>query len=121
MPNISPRATAPRGHAIVSFWNVRDQADLAEWVRQIADMVQQILNIGATNAKGTVTLDANGTTTTLNDLRIGTDTKIMFSPTTENARAAGVPAVTTKGRETATLTHTNTADTDKTYDYVIFN
>ena len=121
MPIVSPRATAARGHTVPQFWTVRGVDDLHEWVRQIAEGVQNILNLGLANAKGAVTLAANATTTTLTDLRLGAQTKIMFCPTTENARAAGVPAVTTKGRETATLTHTNTAATDKTYDYLIVN
>jgi len=95
--------------------------DLGEWLRQIALGVNQILNTGAANAKGAVTLTASTTTTTLSDRRLGGNSKVMFSPTTENARAAGVPAVTAKDQYSATLTHTNTAATDKTYDYVIFN
>ncbi len=117
----SPRATAAVGYAVPQFWTVRELADLHEWLRQVAEEVNDILNLGHANAKGEVTLDANGTTTTLADLRLGATSRVFFSPTTENARAAGVPAMTAKGRQTSTLTHTNTADVDKTYDYIIFN
>ena len=117
----SPRATAGVGHSVPTFWTVRDVKDLHEWLRQVAEGVNDIFNLGHANAKGAVTLTASTTTTTLTDLRLGAKSKVMFAPTTENARAAGVPAVTSKGKQTATLTHTNTADADKTYDYVIFN
>lgn len=87
--------------------------------RRIAEAVNSILR-GKTNNVTTVTLTANAATTTLTDSRIGGGSFIGFSPTTSNA-AAGMTAlyVSAKAKGSATLTHANNAQTDRTYDVVI--
>lgn len=78
------------------------------------------VNIGKINATGTATLAANSATTTLNDVRIGGESVLVFMPTTSNA-AAGMTAlfVTGRGDKTCTLNHANNAQTDRTYDYIV--
>lgn len=118
----SPRAEVKRpGRSVPPVSDVKSPAPLLEWLRQIAAMVNDIVNLGATNAIGEVTLTANATTTTLTDARIGGQTKLFFTPTTANARTAGIPAVTAKMEGSATLTHASSADTDQTFDYVVKN
>lgn len=94
--------------------------DINHWVTLISQAVGNALQ-GRINTMGAVTLDANGTTSTLTDANIDKTSKIYFTPTTQNAHDEGIPAVTTKAKGSATLTHTNTADVDKTYDYVVLN
>lgn len=87
--------------------------------RQVAEVVNQMMD-GKTNNTGTVTLRASQTTTTLNDLRIGVKSVILFMPTTANAAGAlsGL-YVSARGNQTATLTHASNAQTDKTFDYCV--
>jgi hypothetical protein len=75
---------------------------------------------GKLNCTGSVTLTAGATSTTLTDTRIGGSSVILFCPTTSTAAAAMTALrVTAKGDGTATLTHNNTADVDRTLDYAI--
>ena len=78
------------------------------------------LLLGKTNNTGSVTLTASATSTALADTRIGGSSVILFCPTTATAATNLTNLrVTAKGDGTATLTHSNTADADKTYDYCI--
>jgi hypothetical protein len=74
---------------------------------------------GKTNNVTSVTLTANSATTTMSDPRIGAYSFIGFTPTTAHAKAEGTPEVTAKDTGTATLSHANNAQTDRTYDVVI--
>lgn len=74
---------------------------------------------GKMNVVASVTLTAGATTTTITDQRIGGSSFIGLSPTSATAAIAPV-YVSAKGKGTATLTHDNTADTDRTFDVVIF-
>jgi hypothetical protein len=59
--------------------------------RNVAEVVRQILN-GKTNNTGSVTLaTGNATTTTLNDERISSDTKIVLVPYSANAFSDSIP------------------------------
>jgi len=59
--------------------------------RQVAEVVRGIMD-GKTNNTGTVTLATGGaTTTTLNDLRIGGNSVILFAPTSAAAFADSIP------------------------------
>lgn len=94
-------------------------ADDVEHRRQIAQSINLIMD-GKINAVGEVTLDANTTTTTFTDLRIGVDSVILLMPTTVTAgvaQAVGLHITTTK--QSATITHNNSADTDKTFRYAV--
>ena len=87
--------------------------------REVAEVVNNAVN-GKTNNTGTVTLAASSTTTTLNDKRLGGGSVIVFMPTTSNA-SAGITSlyVSAQGKQTATLTHANNGQTDRTYKYII--
>ena len=100
--------TAPR-----KWFNVEEQ------VSRIADVVNQILK-GKTNNTGTVTLTVSAATTILTDPRIGTDSVFLFMPTTANASAeigAGTMYISYRGDKTATITHANNAQADRTFSY----
>lgn len=87
--------------------------------RQTAEIVRQIMD-GKTNNTGTLTLATGGaTTTTLNDLRIGGDSVILFAPTSAAAFADSVPygAFQDSTDQTAANTTTAYAITFDTTDY----
>lgn len=112
----SPRASA-RGYPAAPL----EYTDEREHRRLIAEVVNNNQN-GKINATGTVTLTASQATTTLSDNRIGPNSVILFMPTTANAAAevgAGGFYVSARGEKTATLTHANNAQSDRTYAYAI--
>ena len=115
----SPRATATGFPNAPVTWASGTLSDLFEWCRKIAEIVNSVRD-GKINATGTVTLTANAATTTLTDTRITPNSKIMFMPTSSNG-AAGVTALYVSARTTgsATLTHANNAQTDRTYGYAV--
>jgi hypothetical protein len=87
-------------------------------LRSIVAAIGRLL-AGKTNNVTTITLTAGSATTTLNDPRIGGYSFLGFTPTTANAKAEGTPAVTAKDKGTATLSHADNAQTDRTYDVLI--
>lgn len=96
-------------------------SDQPSLLRQIIRVVQGIMQ-GKTNNTGTFTLTANSTTSTLTfaDGRIGNNTVLLWEPTTSNA-AGSISGLYESARSvssnTITLTHANTAATDKTFNY----
>jgi hypothetical protein len=87
--------------------------------REIAERVNRLLQ-GKLNAVTTLTLTANATSTTLTDPRIGGATFIDFMPLTANAAAARASIwISARGIGTATITHANDANVDKTYDVLL--
>jgi hypothetical protein len=86
-------------------------------LRAIVQRINSLL-AGKMNAVTTVTLTANDTTTTLTDSRIGGGTYIGLQPVTATATAAMV-YVSAKAKGSATLTHDNTIDTDRTFDVLL--
>ena len=111
----SPRADARSYDTAPLWWG----GGVQEWLRLVAEAVNRLYD-GKINALGDVTLTANQATTTLTDLRIGPQSFIGFMPTTANA-AAELTAlyVSSRGKQTATLTHNNAASADRTYRYVV--
>lgn len=102
--------------AVPTTWRATE-----EWSRLLAIGINQ-LEEGRSNAFGTVTLAANQATTTLTDIRIGTDSVICFMPTTANAAAevgAGGMYVGAVTGGSATITHANNAQADRTFAYSI--
>lgn len=93
---------------------------MIEWQRLTVEAVTSLRD-GHHNGHGTVTLDANQASTTLLDRRIGANTKIQLNPTSANAKAEGIPWHTypnmTEGQ--AVLNHTNNAQTDRSYSYIL--
>lgn len=77
---------------------------------------------GEHNAKGTFTLTASVTSTTLKDARIGTETVVNYEGTTANGSAAKATTYqtypnTTKGQ--AVFTHASNSQTDRTFAYTL--
>ena len=108
---------ARRGHRVVPVaWH-----DMREWLRLCAEAINS-LREGKINSLGTVTLGASDASTALDDRRIGPDSYIGLMPETANAAAeiaAGTLYVSARGKQTATLTHANNAQTDRTLTYVV--
>ena len=94
-------------------------ADDKEHKRKLARAVNSALQ-GKLNALTNVTLAANTTTTTLQDARITNNSFIGFMPTTANAASAlSNLYVANMVAGTATLTHANNAQTDRTFIILI--
>lgn len=75
---------------------------------------------GRANNVGEVTLTANSATTDTTDTRVKQSMKIFLSPLTANAAAALTNVyVSAVADGSFTLTHTNNAQTDRTFDYII--
>ena len=75
---------------------------------------------GRANNVGEVTLDANVTTTTLSDIRIKQTMTAVLIPRTANAAAAMTNVyISAVADGSITLTHSNTATVDRTFDYVL--
>jgi hypothetical protein len=88
-------------------------------LRRIVAVVIGVL-AGKLNATTSVTLDANATTTTLTDSRIGGGSFFAFSPRSVSAvDGMATLYVSAKDKGTATLTHDSTTDVDRTYDVLI--
>lgn len=88
--------------------------------RQLAEASNRH-NSAKFNCSLLVTLNANATTTTMTDSRITAGSVLCFTPQT--AHAAGALSglyVPSQQTGTATLTHANTADIDKTFNVGIF-
>jgi hypothetical protein len=102
---------------------VRDAISEEEWRYSAAQVVNRI-NRGKINATGSVTLTPNATSTVITDARLSIDSFVEFDPMTANAaaeKAAGSLYAATAGRGNGewTVTHTNNAQTDRTFKYLI--
>ena len=101
--------------------NFRRLSPLANDAREVATIVSNILD-GKINATGSVTLTASAASTAVTEDRAGATSVILFMPTTANAaaeQAAGGMYVSSRGKQTFTITHANNAQTDRTYDYIV--
>ena len=101
--------------------NYRRLPVVAEDGREIALVVNSILD-GKINATGSVTLTASAASTTVTEDRAGSDSVILFMPTTANAaseQAAGGMYVSSRGKQTFTITHANNTQSDRTFEYVV--
>jgi hypothetical protein len=103
------------GYPPISEINPDDVEHRRQIVRAINDILQ-----GKLNATNSITLTANSATTTLTDARISANSYIGFQPTTANGAAAlGGLYVSAQQKGSATLTHTNNAQTDKSFKILI--
>lgn len=87
---------------------------------RIVQAVRELFQ-GRSNAVGTVTLEAGGTSTSVVAINCGSDSKIFITPTTANAAAevgAGGLYVSSVSAGAFVLTHANNAQTDRTFYYV---
>ncbi len=85
---------------------------------RLFDQTEALLN-GQTRNKGTVTLAAGATSTTVQDARYQSGQEVQLFPKT--AHAAAVVASTYISAQNAgnfVITHSNTADVDKTFSYI---
>jgi hypothetical protein len=87
--------------------------------RQLARLSNNLLQ-GKLNTVIQVTLTANSATTTVTDARIGAYTGLFFSPLTADAASAlsGL-YVSSQVNGSATLTHANNAQTDRTFNVLL--
>lgn len=102
-----------------------DKDNIDDFVRSVNDVVSGVM-LGKTNNTGTCTLSANATTTTVSLPKgiLGPYTQVVFTPTTAHAATEfGAGSLYVSSRDVAnaqfTVTHTNTADTDKIFQYVL--
>ena len=89
--------------------------------RIIAQDINKISD-GVTLNAGSVTLTASTTDTVVSDGRVGVDSVIYFMPKTANAAAevgAGGMYVSSRGKETFTITHASNAQTDRDFEYAL--
>lgn len=94
-------------------------ADEKEHRRQIARLANSLLQ-GKTNNVIQVTLNPSATTTVITDKRIGANTGIFLSPLSANAAGAIAGLyVSSQTNGSATLTHANTATTDRTFNALL--
>lgn len=92
---------------------------LTSWLWRVMAVVNGIMK-GKTNAFGSVTLANGAATTTLTDANIGGSSTIKFSARTANAAAIQASIYyDAPGNQTVVIHHTNTANTDQTFDYSI--
>ena len=87
--------------------------------RQVAEIVNNLVE-GKMNCTGSITLETSGTTTTLNNERIGYDSVIILMP--KSANAAGETDhtyVSSKAVGSCVITHRNHGHSDCEWDYVI--
>ena len=97
--------------------------DINDWILRARLVINGILN-GKTNNTGSFTLNAASATTTITLAkgRLGPDTVILLQPKTANA-AAEFPTMWESARDVAngtfTFTHTNNAQIDRTFGFVL--
>ena len=86
--------------------------------REVAVRLNAVIS-GKINSLGTVTLNASSASTVLEDLNIGLESVLLFSPMSANAQLEGSPWFQITQRGQATLNHANSAQTDRTFGYVV--
>lgn len=86
---------------------------------QIVTTTNELLK-GRGNNVGSVTLIASVTTTTISDIRIKQTMTAVLIPRTANAAAALTNVyISAVADGSITLTHSNTATIDRTFDYIL--
>lgn len=93
--------------------------DANERLRLLESAVNLLID-GKSNAIGTVILTAGQGSTTIEDLRVGADSRILLMPITSNAAAALASTyIGSVGKQTFTISHTNNGQTDRNFKYAI--
>lgn len=111
--------TSPRAASFGTPTAPLQWANAVEHRRMLAVAINALFD-GKVRSTGSVTLTANDTTTTLNETRINPNSVILLMPTTANAAGAvATTYVSARGDKTATITHANNAQTDKTFAFVV--
>lgn len=112
----SPRASFKSFDDVPFYWD--DEKEHRAMLARASNELRQ----GKIRARGSFTLTQSQTTTTLADPNIKLDSVISWHPTTANAAAEignGTLYVSAQDNETATLTHANNAQTDRTFKYAV--
>ena len=89
--------------------------------RETSQVVNNLLD-GKSNNTGTFTCTASAATTAVTDFRAGKSSIILLMPQTANAAAEvgnGTIYVSTRAKQSFTVTHANNAQTDRTFEYVV--
>lgn len=88
--------------------------------QELVRYLEQV-QLGKLACTGELTLTANVASTAIDDTRAGAASVILLYPLTSNAAGAiATTYVSSRGKQTFTLTHTNNAQTDRTFMYAIF-
>ncbi len=94
-----------------------NNSNIAQQVLLLSQLLIEMLK-GRDNSVGTFTLTANATETTVTDNLFSSDMVPIWMPTTATAATAMTNVrVTTRSNGSFVLTHSNTADVDKTFLY----
>ncbi len=89
--------------------------------RQLAEAINRIIR-GGLNVCDEITLTASQATTVVADLCAGPNSTITFTPLTANAAAelaAGGMYISSRGKQTFTITHANNAQADRTFSICV--
>jgi len=87
--------------------------------RRLADAINAALQ-GRIESRGSVTLTAGATTTTVDHPLAHAESVILLMPTTANAAAALANVyVSARASRTFTLTHANNAQVDRTFEFMV--
>lgn len=89
--------------------------------REISQVVNNLID-GKSNNTGSFTCTASAATTAVTDFRAGKSSIILLMPQTANAAAEvgnGTIHVSTRAKQSFTVTHANNSQTDRTFGYVI--
>ena len=93
--------------------------DNSQHLRLVSTTLNNVMD-GKLNSTGDITLNANATSTTLSDARIGGDSVIVFMPITANGKTAENNLfVSARQSGQATLTHASSSNTDQNFAYII--
>jgi hypothetical protein len=104
-PYVPPIPSAPPGYS-------------QTWGKTLGNILNSV--VGKTNNGTTLTLNANAGSTVLTDPRLFVNSVLAFMPQTAHAAAALTSLyVATQTKGTATISHPNDANTDKTYRIAI--
>lgn len=95
-----------------------DDPDERRHRERLASAVNALI-AGKADVVGTFTLAANVTTTTVTDNKFESNMAVVWAPTTANAAGALAGLyLSARAQGSFTLTHANTATTDRTFVYV---
>ena len=89
--------------------------------REISQVVNNLID-GKSNNTGSFTCTASAATPAVTDFRAGKSSIILLMPQTANAAAEvgnGTIHVSTRAKQSFTITHANNSQTDRTFGYVI--
>ncbi len=102
---------------------MRDLPPAGSSLREVITAIRELTR-GRSNAVTQITLTANVTTTTFTTSNANENAEVFLTPRTANAAAALATTYATISRiagvNTVTITHANTATTDRTFGVGIF-